>query len=470
MYLPHQPACCAIIDKVNPAEIEPLRVAIAGAGCSGSLVAAHLLRQNQPVQVDLIDPRIPGRGLAYSTVWDQHLLNVRAARMSAFGSEPSHFLDWLRANGYPHATPDTFAPRKVFGGYLQDILQSSIQSASLKHRYRHHGSKAVRISHDGAAAQVWLENGDRIAADRVVLATGNPAPRPLRVEGGQYFNSPWDRGALTGLNPNAGVLLLGSGLTAVDAFLAFEAQGHQGTIYCLSRRGKLSHVHTVYRKLPEPFVPQDIGSARHLLRALRLRVEDAERQGYDWRAVIDSLRPITNELWVHFSPMEQARVLRHLKTWWDIHRHRMAPEIGLKLKQALARGQLRVYAGRLAHVAAEHGKLQVDIRLRSQGDLSLTVDRLINCTGSEEDYQRVPNPLLKSLLDAGRIQPNPTGKGFHSLSEWLFTLGPPRIGDLFETTAVPELRIQAEALANQLVSTPYEPIETPVDYFMAAGI
>jgi uncharacterized NAD(P)/FAD-binding protein YdhS len=458
-------------------ETEPLRVAIIGGGCSGTLVAAHLLRQSQPVHIDLIDQRIPGRGLAYSTAWDQHLLNVRAGRMSAFGSEPSHFLDWLRGNGRPDAMPDTFAPRKVFGSYVQDILQSALRAASPKHRFRHHGSEAVGLTYDGTVARIALKNGERIAADRVVLATGNPAPRPLNAAAVRYFNSPWDPGALTGLDANAPVLLLGAGLTAVDAFLALEAQGHSGTIYCLSRRGKLSHVHTVYRKLPEPFVPREITSARLLLRVIRLRVKEAERQGHDWRAVIDSLRPITNDLWTGLSAAEQARVMRHLKTWWDIHRHRMAPEIGVKLRAALEAGRLRVLAGRLQRTDP-----RIEIRLRSQNDLSLQVDRLINCTGSEEDYRRLPNPLLQALLNSGRMQANAIGKGLRtdphgalidaqgSTADWLFTLGPTRVGGLFETTAVPELRIQAEALANHLVSAAYEPVDTPVDYFMAAGI
>lgn len=456
---------------------EPLSVAIIGGGCAGSLVAAHLLRQQQPVHIDLIDPRIPGRGLAYSTAWDQHLLNVRAARMSAFGSQPSDFLAWLRSNGRPGATPDTFAPRKVFGSYLQDVLQSALASAGPAHRFRHQASRAVRLTHDGRSARLSLQNGDHLTASRVVLATGNPWPRPFAARHPHYFNSPWEPGALTGFDPDATVLLLGSGLTAVDAFLALEAQGHSGIVYCLSRRGKLSHVHTIYRKLPEPFVPSGISSARHLLRAIRRRVNEAGQQGYDWRAVVDSLRPITNELWAELDPAEQARVLRHLKTWWDIHRHRMAPEIGVKLEAALAGGRLRVLAGRLLQI-----DLEVDIRLRSQASLTLNVDRLINCTGSEEDYGRLPSPLLQSLLSAGRIQPNALGKGLRTdrngalidsqgtPSEWLFTLGPPRVGGLFETTAVPELRIQAEALASHLVSAAYEPIDTPVEYYMAAGI
>jgi uncharacterized NAD(P)/FAD-binding protein YdhS len=96
---------------------DPLRAIIVGGGFSGTLVAIHPLRQGGGVHIDLIDPRIPGRGLAYSTVWDDHLLNVPAIRMSALGSEPLHFLDWLHANGKPGADAGSFAPRKLNGTY-----------------------------------------------------------------------------------------------------------------------------------------------------------------------------------------------------------------------------------------------------------------------------------------------------------------------------------------------------------------
>ncbi|HEY3740046.1 MAG TPA: FAD/NAD(P)-binding protein, partial [Bryobacteraceae bacterium] len=256
-------------------QTENLRVVIVGAGCSGSLVATHLLRQAHSVHLDIVDLRASGRGLAYSTAWDQHLLNVRAGRMSAFGSEPNHFLEWLGKNGHPEATTDSFVPRKVFGSYIQDLLESAIRAASTKDRLRHHWSTAVGLLHDGTTARVFLANGERITADRVVLALGNPAPCPLEAVGERYHNTPWERGALTGVPSKAAVLLVGSGLTAVDAFLALDAQGHQGDIYCVSRRGKLPHVHTVYQSLLEPFEPVGITNARDFLHALRRRVAEA---------------------------------------------------------------------------------------------------------------------------------------------------------------------------------------------------
>src|SRR6478609_1705398 len=117
-------------------ESAALRVAIVGAGYSGSLIAVHLLRQPQPVHIDIIDTRLPGRGLAYSTAWDDHLLNVPAARMSAFISEPSHFLEWLKTHGQPQVQPESFIPRKIYGGYIQDVLQAALRTASAGHRVR----------------------------------------------------------------------------------------------------------------------------------------------------------------------------------------------------------------------------------------------------------------------------------------------------------------------------------------------
>ncbi len=453
-----------------------------GGGACGTLVAAHLLRQQFPAHIDLIDERLPGRGLAYSTSWEDHLLNVPAVRMSAFGLEPAHFLEWLRANGTPNASPESFAPRKVYGTYLQDVLQTAIRSAGGSSRFRHHYSRAERLAYDGRTARVKLENGETILAEKVVLATGNPAPRPFGGNVAGCFGSPWEPGALAALAPERDVLLLGAGLTAVDAFLAMSAQGYCGRVHCLSRRGKLPNAHTLYRTLHEPFDASGETTARGLLRAIRLRVREAQETGHEWRAVVDSLRPVTNDIWCRLNSGEQQRILRHLKTWWDIHRHRMAPEIGAEVELARERGRLLVHAGRLVSVHGEEGGVRVEIALRNQQRTSMLVQRLINCTGSDEDYRRTPNAIIRSLLDCGRIRAHESGRGLEtdrhgaliesdgSPSRWLFTLGPPRVGGLFETTAIPEIRKQAEALASYLFSIVHEPEEPPLDYYLAAGI
>jgi uncharacterized NAD(P)/FAD-binding protein YdhS len=402
--------------------------------------------------------------------------------MSAIGSEPMHFLDWLHANGKPHAAPDFFAPRKLYGTYLQDLLQTTVRAAGPKSRFRQHYTEATAVSHNGLQARVGLKNGDRVQVDKIVLASGNPAPRPLASQPSGYFGSPWEPGALAGVDPEREILFIGAGLTAVDAFLALHSQGHRGKIHFVSRRGKVPHPHTFYRPLHDAFPLPPHADARSMLRAIRLRVREGEQQGIDWRAVIDSLRPVTNDIWCSMDLTEQRRVLRHLKTWWDIHRHRMAPEIGAKVAAARECEQLCVHAGRIQRLVEQKNGVRVEIALRAGNRLNLDVQRVINCTGSEEDYRRLPNPLIQSLLGSERVCPNYIGKGLRTnahgalidadgvTTEWLLALGPPRLGGLFETTAVPELRKQAEALASYLSAVIYEPVETPVELYLAAGI
>lgn len=471
-----------ITDGLAAGRHRALRVVIIGAGFSGTLVAIHLLRQSDSVQIDLVDQRLPGRGLAYGTIYDEHLLNVPAIRMSAFGSEPRHFLDWLRAHGMPSADPGLFAPRKLYGAYIQDVLQSAARSVGPYGRLRHHFTEAVRVSFDGLSANVILRSEERLDADKVVLALGNSAPREVLDPLPGYFGSPWAPGALSGLDAEKDVLLVGAGLTAVDAFLALISQEHRGRIHMLSRRGKLPQVHAPYRPLPNAFQAPRQVTARGLLNAIRAEIRAGQIRGVDWRAVIDSIRPVTNDIWQRLDQREQLRFFRHLKTWWDIHRHRMASEIGVKVRAAIERRQLIVHAGRLQKLAPGGAGLEVDIQLRIGARTSVKVERVINCTGPNDDYRKTANALIQNLIGAGYAVPGSIGKGFETTAQgelvnangrpadWLLTLGPPRVGDLLETVAVPELRKQAEAIANRLLSITGEPLEVMPEIFMAAGI
>jgi uncharacterized NAD(P)/FAD-binding protein YdhS len=402
--------------------------------------------------------------------------------MSAFGSEPMHFLHWLQSHGMPSADPGMFAPRKLYGSYIQDLLEETVRSAGPQRKMRHHFTRAVRLSFDGLSVSLFLENGERISVDRAVLALGNPPSRSLADPLPGYFPSPWQSSALAELDPNKPVLLVGAGLTAVDAFMALLSQGHAGTIHVLSRRGKLPLPHAPYRPLPESFPVPESPTARNLLRNIRADVNAAVARGSDWRAVIDSLRPVTNEIWSRLSEKEQRRIFRHGKTWWDIHRHRMAPEINGKVQDALERGQLIVHAGRLKQVTRNGSGLAVGIAMRSGERLPLAVERIINCTGPDSDYRVSGDSFVRSLFNAGHATPGRIGRGLGTTgagdlvgadgegNDWSLTLGPPRLGDLLETIAVPELRKQAESVANRLLSISKEPVEIMPELFMAAGI
>lgn len=414
--------------------MERRSVAIIGGGCSGALAALHLLRSQEPTRVHLIEPRaIAGTGLAYSTGCSQHLLNVPARGMSIFPEAPNDFVEWLGCG----TDPDGYFPRMVFGRYVADRLEST--SGVL---VRHH-SEAVDIEREREVAIVRLKDGRRLEADFVVLALGNFA-RAMKS-----MQSAWTLGALDVRDPDSAVALAGSGLTAVDAFIGLRAKGHRGVVHMISPRGLLPQKHAPLRTVPQRW---KAATLRELVREVRERAGSG-----DWRDVIASLRGITNELWLDLSPEDRARFLRHVKPYWDVHRHRMAPQIGEMIQEARQDGSLRVHAGRIQQIVRGADALQIDVRLRSQRSLQLCVQRAINCTGAEQDFRRVESPLLRSLFRKGWLTPNPLGMGVRTnesgaILDWLYALGPMRIGGLLETTAVPEIRMQAAALAETLIA------------------
>lgn len=434
-----------------------------GGGCSGALVAVQLLRHRFSGSLTIIEPRAQlARGIAYSTTFHGHLLNVVAEKMSAFPSQPLHFLDWLRERNFPDAAPGLFAPRQVFGEYLSSVLSQEIALAG--HRFRHVQADVTGIECVDDEVQLALTDHSTLTADKVVLALGNPptGSQPVHPPPGiedRWHASPWTGDALQLRAPGERLLLFGAGQTAVDVVLALQSQPGGCLIQILSRSGHLPQVHAASTAVapPIPIVPGD--SLRHILHELRAQVRHARDAGLPWQAVVDALRPVSNSVWHGLSLTDRRRFHRHLKTFWETHRSRMAPAIHASLEQYRAAGRVEVIAGRIANITARDGAIEFRIALRGGGERTLQVDRVINCTGIHEYYQRQPRPLIAALLRQGLAHANDLDTGFQAdpvgalagpASHLLFTLGPPRRGDLFETIAVPEIRAQAEALALHL--------------------
>ena len=416
-------------------------IAIIGGGCSGALAALHLLRSQVSVRVHLIEPRAAaGAGLAYSTDCSHHLLNVPACGMSIFPDAPGDFVEWLGGGADPHG----FAPRAVFGRYIADRLEAACRQRRILVR---HQAEALDIEREGERAIIHLNDGRRVEAGFVILALGN-FPRAMNG-----LEPAWKPGALEVRDPDSSMALAGSGLTAVDAFVALRAKGHRGLVHMISPRGLAPQAHASHKPaaLALRWKPDKL---RELVREVR---ERAAQEGTDWRDVIASLRPVTDELWQSLPPADRARFFRHVKAYWDVHRHRMAPQIASMIEEARRNGNLRVHAGRIQRIAPGTDRLDVDVRLRSQGRLRLRVERAINCTGTEQDYRRVDSPLLRTLFRKGWLTPNALGTGVRTtesgaILDWLYALGPMRIGGLLETTAVPEIRVQAAELAVALLA------------------
>jgi uncharacterized NAD(P)/FAD-binding protein YdhS len=456
--------------------ISHFTVAIIGGGFAGATVAAQLLRQSgATVSVVLVErsARV-GRGIAYGTACAQHLLNVPVRNMSAYPDDPEHLLRWARLHYEGNVNPCDFLPRPVYGRYVAFVLQQEIELHP--GRFERVQDEAVSVARLGGMAEIRLLSGEVLLADKVVLALGNFPPGDLRLPGKtphsqHYIADPWAPGALGAASPNQdrrrdqSVLLVGSGLTSLDVAFALRGQGCSGTIHLLSRRGLLPQNHEATVTWTPFWDEHSPRTVRGLLRLIRTQVEAAQRLGNNWRAVIDSLRPFTQTLWRSLSRQERRRFLRHARPYWEVHRHRVAPEIGVALASQIQNGWVEIHAGRIVAYAEDADGVDVTYRGRKSGELeSLRVGRVINCTGPEVDCRRIENLLLTNLTRQKMARPDPLFLGldtsedgalmdaYGAASDFLYALGPLRKASLWETTAVPEIRLQASQLATLLLS------------------
>jgi uncharacterized NAD(P)/FAD-binding protein YdhS len=446
-------------------------VAIIGGGFTGATLAAQLLRKSGgSVSVVLIERGArPGRGVAYSTECVEHLLNVPARNMSAYPDDPEHLLEWARLNHAPGVSPCDYLPRPLYGEYIGSLLQQEIERHPGQFEHVQDQAEAVALAGLGNAAEIRVRSGRTLFARKVVIALGNFPPGDPRLPGRtphsqRYVSNPWKSTALGDIAQDESVLLVGSGLTSVDVAISLRRRGLRGTIHILSRRGLLPQTHKATAPWPPFWDDQSPRTVRGLLRLIRTQVEAAERAGSGWRAVIDSLRPFTPEIWRSLSFKERRKFLRHVRPYWDAHRHRVAPAIGVRIALQIQDCQIETHAGRIEEYA-ENVKVDVAYRDRVSGKLKrLRVDRVVNCIGPESDCRKVDDPLLTDLIRQKLARPDSLFLGLDvspdgalidahgAASNLLYAIGPVRKGGLWETIAVPELRVQVSELSRLLVT------------------
>ena len=449
------------------------RIVIIGAGFSGTVLAANLLRRaTQPLTVTLVDAVEPGQGLAYAQRNHPFLLNVSAGRMSASAQRPAEFLDFARRS-HPDATAEDFLPRALYGEYLRSVLRDAQAQAPAWVSLECIKGRVVAIRRPTpGGAQLRLSDGRDLTADEVVLASGNPPPARLRgseplLGSPAYLENPWS--APLHFRRGETVLLVGTGLTMADIAGAAAADTDGWiTLHAISRHGLLPRTqtpiaHGAFEADPRPLLHAAAFSVRQLLRQVRQLARQAETRGNDWHDVITFVRGHAPALWQRLPDREKRRFLRHLSAWWDVHRHRLPLATSAALEALRASRTLDVHAGRILSMVSEGNGARVNWRPRGESaPRSLRVDRVINCTGPDYDCRRTRDPLLAELFAAGIASPCPLGLGLRTTDhgalldargnpvQGFYYIGPMLRPGYWECTAASELRTHAENLAQHL--------------------
>jgi len=439
-------------------------VAVIGAGFSGVLTALRLLLAPDGPMVILIErgPRF-GRGEAFATSNPRHLLNVRATNMSAFVEQPSHFIDWLgdRVTGSPE---QVFVTRDQYGQYLQSLLRRATTDGRAAGRVGLEHDEVRSLSREGEGWRLRLAMGRTLTVDAVVLALGNLPPLPPHgldaalVDTPHYAADPWAWDPPT-LPAHGNVLLLGTGLTAVDTALSVNEQRPNARILALSRHGLLPRRHAEVAAR-DTLTTGPKGSPGEVLVAVR------ERASLDWRGAIDGLRPYVQTIWRGWTPAEKARFLRHLRPWWDAHRHRLAPEVADRLSVMRLDGTFDATAGRLVYLKAVPDGVEAAWTPKGKTETVLEHFAIaINCVGPRDDLTHATDPLIADLLASGEIRADACRLGLDVdarsrvigadglARETLFAVGPITRGQFYEITSVPDIRIQAADCAGALMNT-----------------
>ncbi len=455
--------------------VQAPHVVIVGGGFSGVMTAVNLVRLSpEPVRITLIQAGQPaGRGVAYGTRRPEHLLNVAARNMSAFPDLPGHFLEWLRTRSEFETVPERelrerFISRLIYGDYLKSLMHHHLAKAELLE------AEVVDVTAEG---RIQLSSGQELQADKVVLATGNEAPAALPGAEDLHDHPAWEPNPWAAwyerLPKEGGTLvMLGTGLTTVDAVLTIRALGWQGDMHAVSRHGWLPHAH--FRGIEYPaFPPAGVDLAALGLDALVALLEKhcahLRDRGANPAIIVDKLRPFTQRIWQGFTSGEKLRFAREHAARWNVQRHRIAPEVHAQVANTQLTGQLRVHAATIERLEAAGERVRVHL---SEGG-PLEGDLVVNATGPQTRFSETRSVLLRNLIRSGLLAPDELdmgarvdadhvvrdGKG--KRSPLLLALGPLLRGTYWETIAVPELRGQARRVAETLLGREPESDEAP---------
>lgn len=384
------------------------RVAIVGFGASGIISFYNLVKKHDGanlLEIEIFDRNIGiNKGMAYATKNINHLLNVRAKNMSALQDEPAHFVNWLRENGYEFGSED-FAPRAVYNIYLDDIIAQSVAIADAKkitYKFIHHNVEKIAHEKD----YFIIENE---AYNYCLLCVGgemvNLEKNFWHIDFKKYLAS-------------KEIHILGAGLTALDAVTSFVDAGYDGKIFLHSRSTRLPQENLVH-KIHDVKAPLSLEDCDLPMSAISKKFTFACKNSGDWRAVFDAMRPLTSQFWQGLAPQKKQRFLRHCLRLWNIHRHRAPSKQYQKIQDLIARGKVILTKEKIA------------------GDF-------IDCRGF--DFAR-KSPLIANLIENKIAVLDEVNLGISSLDEKFIIIGANNFGNLFETTAIPELRKQGFEIA-----------------------
>ena len=446
-------------------------IAIVGGGASATLLIAQLSHQikatNTPIDIYIFEPtETLSRGLAYSVNHPAFLLNVPANRMGAYAEHPSGFYDWLKT--YPkfwrnlHSSfldidlnEHSFMPRMVYAEYLRWVFSAAQELAFAKNiRFIHIKHIVNRVTPLSLEKKLEIHSslGEPIVVDIVIMATGNTLQQHEHITTSNIFSSPYNKDFLAADWPSVeNLVIVGSGLSMVDAIEYTTQQGFSGTFTLISRHGLIPLAHGKKFGCNSGLdIPKHAkNNATKLVRFIRAKISEQEKENAEWQSIIDILRIQANEIWLELSAKEKLK-LQKIQPWWNIARHRIPYNSHKKINELGQTGRLKILKCKVDTIKNELGLLYLRSKNR---ETILKSEKLVICTGYRNGINNLSNPLGKLLNSEKQIANDLISNKYRICTDYkIYAIGPCLSDALFETTSIHNIREQAFHIAKDIKS------------------
>ncbi len=434
-------------------------VVIIGDGFAAAVLVTHLLRKGiSSSAITVIGSGALGKGSAYSCSNLFFRLNVREDLPIIFTDDPLHFSRWAQRyinDSEARTKAGYFYRRQDFGRYVSELVAYESKSGQIEQIK----ARALGLSGSESSWTLELDTHSAITAKQVIIATGNPPPVwPCTVinlnpalSTSCLIENPWTGQGLDAIETQENIILLGGGLTALDAINALVERKHLGMIYVISPRAVLPPAQANWERKVQPQWPQNLTPAK-LIRFMRNYLPSTSTTSPEWQSAWEELRPNINTIWQQFSPSQKRSLFKRLGWLWNLYRFRASPQTISAYEKLRSKNQIQFVLGRAKEIKYSESKAKVFLGNGTE----VEGDRIINCTGVASD------PFLNRLIEDQLAIRDPLGHAIAvdenfrvlnlSCKPWnsLWMIGPGTMGSLGDVIAASAIAKQAEQLAIQI--------------------
>jgi uncharacterized NAD(P)/FAD-binding protein YdhS len=255
----------------------------------------------------------------------------------------------------------------------------------------------------------------------------------------------------------------------VDTIIGLKEQNYKGEIYSISPNGFniLPHRHSGMKYTAHLNEISEDTSLYDLFQIIHKHIKIVREFGISAEPIIDALRPMSQKIWRNLSIDERKIFMARFRHLFGVARHRIPLHIYDKIQKWRIEGNLHIKSGRMIDIVEENNLIRVDFFDKKWNKKeTIEVSRVINCTGPETDFSKLEDHFLSQCLQSGILAQDELKLGIKTNVDTyqvidgnqkehynLFTLGSNLKGELWETTAVNELRQQAYELAKHITSS-----------------